>query len=280
MSSIVESASGITALPARHQLEQRAISFGVVTPRPYFTELSMATLELRRKLFECTFVCFRPSDSILSQTRRMMIRSRSRLVAVLSLIVDHEPCGVVHGEIVPSCRNCSVPEPGTLSILSTVSGSSSENLPFATRSNTVTRIGTLIRLAVGKVSSPRRRVAARFEIHDRVADDALVIVGDRIEHAPSEVVSARTIDEVGFGAAAGWANAEQATQAAANSGRDRSVIDRQYEHGAVLSIQTSVPRSHHTVAADTSARLRGPTNAIRFIELQPRRHAEKQSSPA
>ena len=57
-----------------------------------------------------------------------------------------------------SCRNWSCPEPGTLSSFSTVSGSSSESLPCSTRSYTVTRMGTLIRLAVEKVSSPRRSI--------------------------------------------------------------------------------------------------------------------------
>ena len=62
-------------------------------------------------------------------------------------------------------------------------------------------------------------------------------------------MSARTIEATGGGAATGWANAEQATHAAANSGRDRRVIARQYEHGAVLSIQVLVQRVAHLVAA-------------------------------
>ena len=85
---MAESAAGLTALPRAMSSKRCAISFGVVTPSPYFTELSIATLEFRRNDFEWTFVCGSPSFSILSQTRRMMMRSRSRLVAVLSLIVD------------------------------------------------------------------------------------------------------------------------------------------------------------------------------------------------
>ena len=64
-----------------------SVSFGVVDPSPYFRELSTATLVLARNTLPYTFVLCRPSDSIVSQTRRTAMRSSSRLVAVLSLSV-------------------------------------------------------------------------------------------------------------------------------------------------------------------------------------------------
>src|SRR5919197_1500495 len=67
MSSIAESAFALTALPFAISSKMRAISLGVVTPRPYLVELSTATLAIRRKTLECTFVCGRPSASLLGQ---------------------------------------------------------------------------------------------------------------------------------------------------------------------------------------------------------------------
>ena len=69
---IAESAAGSPAFPIASSSNRRAISFAWSRP-PYFTELSMATLELRRKLFECTRVCFNPRESLFAHTRRMMI---------------------------------------------------------------------------------------------------------------------------------------------------------------------------------------------------------------
>ncbi len=48
MSSIAESAGGFTALPSARSANRCAISFGVLTPSPYLTELSIATLVSRR----------------------------------------------------------------------------------------------------------------------------------------------------------------------------------------------------------------------------------------
>ena len=71
--------------------------------------------------------------------------------------------------VMPGCMNCSTPLPGTWSILSTVSGSSSDSCFFSARSYSVTRIGTLIRLAVGNVSSPRSvKPLAGIEVRARV----------------------------------------------------------------------------------------------------------------
>ncbi len=156
---MVESAAGFTACPRASSSKRRAISLGVVTPSPYLTEESIATLVSRRKVFEWTFECGRPSASIFSQTRRIAMRSSSRFVAVLSLIVDISHAASRTVTSIPSCMNCSVPDPGTLSMPRTVSRSSREIFPFATRSKRVTRIGTLISDAVGKVSSPRREIA-------------------------------------------------------------------------------------------------------------------------
>src|SRR6266516_3919077 len=80
MSSIVESEAGFTALPCAMSSKRCAISLGVVTPSPYFTELSIATLELRRKLFECTRVCWRPSESIFAHRRLIDLEHSERIV--------------------------------------------------------------------------------------------------------------------------------------------------------------------------------------------------------
>ena len=98
MSSIAESAAGLTAFPCASSSNRCAISFGVLTPSPYFTELSIATLVMRRKVFECTFVCGRPSASIFCHTRRIAMRSRMRFVAVLSLRTIISDRGVVHAQ--------------------------------------------------------------------------------------------------------------------------------------------------------------------------------------
>lgn len=156
IATIVESAMGLTARPCASSSNSRAISLGVVTPRPYFKLLSIATLVKRWKLREWTFVCGSPSASILSHTRRIATRSSSRFVAVLSLmaVMSHAASRTVIST--PSCMNCSVPLPGTLSIAFTTMRSSSAIFFCSTRSNSVTSTGTLMRLAVGKVSSPRR----------------------------------------------------------------------------------------------------------------------------
>jgi hypothetical protein len=56
MSSIAESAEGFTARPFARSSNSFAISLGVVTPSPYFTELSIATLEFLRNDLEWTRV--------------------------------------------------------------------------------------------------------------------------------------------------------------------------------------------------------------------------------
>src|SRR5215831_1132335 len=48
ISSMAESAAGLTALLAASSSNSRPISAGVLTPSPYFTELSIATLVRRR----------------------------------------------------------------------------------------------------------------------------------------------------------------------------------------------------------------------------------------
>ena len=113
ISSIAESALGVTALPVAINSNSRAISLGVVTPSPYLTELSTATLAIRKKTFECTFVCGSPSASIFCHTRRMTTLSNSRLVAVLSLRMLINTAASRTLSVICGCMNCRTPDPGT-----------------------------------------------------------------------------------------------------------------------------------------------------------------------
>ena len=68
----------------------------MLTPSPYFTELSIATLVIRRKVFECTFVCGRPSDSIFCHTRRIDDPVEQEIGRRVVAEHDHQRRGVVH----------------------------------------------------------------------------------------------------------------------------------------------------------------------------------------
>src|SRR6476659_2121395 len=108
MSSIALSAFGLTALPSASRAKRRDISFGVVTPSPYFTELSIATLAMRRYTLECTFVCGRPSFSIFSHaTNHDAVEEevRRRVVARHR----HEPRRVAHRQVRAVVHELQVP---------------------------------------------------------------------------------------------------------------------------------------------------------------------------
>ena len=112
--------------------KRRAISLGVVTPRPYRAALSRETRISTSIERPCTLVCGRPSASIVRQTRWTAMRSIRRFVAVLSLSVDMSHAASPTVSCRPGCRNCSMPAPPTLSSFSIVSGSDSEMLSCPT----------------------------------------------------------------------------------------------------------------------------------------------------